>query len=323
MLAWTLAALLSSEVAAAKERLAIVIIARGVPEDPWPAATQATVAELAAGDYQVLVESSWAGSIEGLKRELASWSNESRASGAVALVSSGTMGIAYVWTRSDDEITELRATLTDGTVGEGALALRIAELIRSRDLQMPAIPDEPTAERARSERQKHSGAVLWAGGGPIFTSAGSAPLAALAFGAQVPTLGPLAIDATVSLSFVPLRLEMDPGRVDISSRNFTGHLLFTLPVEAVSLAVGAGGGLAWLEQQSQANAGFEATSDATTVGTISIRARARFESRALSFLMLAEPGLMLPNVSVRSDEREIANVGRPWVFVAFGVGFQP
>lgn len=317
--------------AASDERHVVVLMPRSLPSKPWPEGTQSTIAELAAGDYQVVVESSAAASIDELRAELRARGSEPSAAGALAILRQGRTGFAYVWAQRDAEVIELRANVDEGAVSEGAFALRVTEIIRTRDLPIPlgksspkpAITDESVTP-AEPPVSTRAGPLLWIGGGPIFTSVGESPLLTMSVGVNVPLFSSWRLDGTAGFSLVPLRIETRAGQLDVSARTFTGHLSSEVSsLGSLSFALGAGGGLVWLDERSEPSAGFDGTSDSTAVGVLSLRALAHLQTQSLSFVFTAEPGVLVPPVSIRADEREVARLGRPWVLLGLGLGWSP
>jgi hypothetical protein len=320
--------------AVAEERRVVVLMPRELPAKPWPEGTQSTIAELAAGRYQVLVESSSARTVEELENELRSKGDTPDAAGAIAILRDGAVGIAYVWARRDGSVVELRTDLDEGAVGEGAFALRITEWIRARDLPIPQKPKEPAAAPGSPEPKamltppavSHRGPspLLWLGAGPVFSSAATSPLFALNAGVGIPLYAPLWIDASASVSLTPFELETNAGTVNVNARHVAGHVVVELwNAPSFSFALGSGGGLVWLDQNSEPGPGFEAASDATTVAVLSVRARARLKWRHVSFLLSAEPGLLTPSADIRADGESLLELGRPWVLVSLGIGWSP
>jgi hypothetical protein len=318
--------------AAAEEQRVMVLMSRQLSAQPWPEGTQAVIAELAARNYQVVVVSSDARGLNQLLEELQSAARGPATSAAIALVRDGSLGIAYVWTRRDGNVLQVQAETSEGAVGEGALALRVTELIRARDLALPAPPAETTPapiERPAAKPMVPPAAepstppLLWLGAGPTFVSGTDAPLIAAVLGVRVPIgLRPLALDASAAISITPLKIGTSAGTVEVSARQATLHLLFDpWSASALNLALGAGVGAVWLDETARANAGYVANADDAYVGLLSLRARGSVKSGNLSLVLTLEPGVLLPGASIRASDDELSRIGRPWTTITAGIGW--
>jgi hypothetical protein len=253
---------------------------------------------------------------------------------AVAVVRDGTAGVAYVWTVRDANVVQVTADTGEGAVAEGALALRVTELVRARELppapeptgaKAPAPPASAPAEPAKAPEPtpEKTPVLLWVGGGPTFAAGADGPLVAAALGLRIPLgLPHLGLDAGAAISLTPLRLATSAGSVEIAARQATLHVLFDpWSSSTLNLAIGAGFGAVWLDQSASADPGYEAHSDQTVVGVASIRARGAVQSGNVSFVLALEPGLLLPAASVHADGEELARIGRPWTTITAGFGW--
>jgi hypothetical protein len=325
------AAFTLAEPAYCEEHRVMVLMSRELSAEPWPEGTQAVIAELAARNYQVIVVSSSARDLNALLEELQAAAHEPSTSAAIAVVRDGSAGIAYVWTPRDGNVVQVQAETSEGAVGEGALALRVTELIRARDLALPTPREEPKKAKPEPEAPpqpvvvKESGTppLVWLGAGPTFVSGASAPLVSAVLAARLPIgLRPLAIDASAALSLTPLRVGTDAGTVDVSARQATLHLLYDpWSSAALNLALGAGVGAVWLDENARAKAGYVANADDTYVGLLSLRARGSVQSGNLSFVVTLEPGVLLKGASIRASGEELSRIGRPWTTLTAGFGW--
>ncbi len=322
-----------------EERRVSVLIPRNATIAAWPQGTQAVIAELAASQYQVVVESSDASELGPLLSELRSAANDPNAAGAVAVLRTGPAGIAYVWTRRDANVVQVHSDNTEGAVSEGALALRVLELIRARDLPVleaappppppppprarPS-PPKPTTTTPESARRPKS-AAIWVSGGTVFAGGTSAPLVLLGLGARVPIFAPaLSLDLGLGFSVVPFKLETAAGALDVNARQMAMHLVVEpWLTSALRVGLGAGLGAVWLSETGEPKPGYLANSDNSYVGLASARATGMLASGALRLLVACEPGILLPAASIRASGEEIGHVGRAWVSVTVGVGWSP
>jgi hypothetical protein len=142
-------------------------------------------------------------------------------------------------------------------------------------------------------------------------------------GARLPIgLRPLALDASAAISITPLRIGTAAGTVDVSARQATLHLLYDpWSTSIVNLALGAGLGAIWLDENARAKPGYTANADDAYVGLLSLRARGSVTSGNLSFVVTAEPGVLLQSASIRASGDEVSRIGRPWTTISAGVGW--
>lgn len=311
----------------------MVLMPRELSAKPWPEGTQAVIAELAARNYQVIVVSSDAHDLSALLEELQAAAHAPSTSAAVSVVRDGPLGIAYVWTARDGNVLQVQAETSEGAVGEGALALRVTELIRARDLTLPAPrphekPRKPPAvpeprPPAPLVKESSTPPLLWLGAGPTFVSGADAPLVSAVLAGRLPIgLRPLALDVSAGISITPLRIGTDAGSVDVSARQATLHLLYDpWSASALNLALGAGVGAIWLDETAHARAGYAANADDAYVGLVSLRARGSVRSGSLSFILTLEPGVLLQSASIRASGEELSRIGRPWTSVTAGFGW--
>lgn len=335
LLAWVGVVFMLAHPALADEHRVMVLMSRKLSTLPWPEGTQAVIAELAARNYQVVVVSSEARDLNALLEELQAAARGPATSAAIAVVRDGSLGVAYVWTPRDGNVVQVQAETTEGAVGEGALALRVTELIRARDLAIDA--PRPSETRARTEpaplparpvtsappAAPGTPPLLWLGAGPTFVSGTNAPLVAAVLGARLPIgLRPLALDASAAISITPLRIVTNAGTVDVSARQATLHLLYDpWSAAAVNLALGAGVGAIWLDETARAKPGYDARADDAYVGLLSLRARGSVRSGSLSFVLTLEPGVLLQSANIRASGDEVSRIGRPWTTITAGFGW--
>jgi hypothetical protein len=323
----------------AEPRRVVVLISRDTSTSSWSQGTQAVIAELAARNYQVVVESSAAGSLESLLAALRAALKQPATAAAVTVVRDGNEGIAYVTTLRDAEVIAVRAEQATGAVAEGALALKVTELVRTHTLLTTAESREATpAIRAPSPRDEpiresplpaEAPAVndlppplLWLGAGPTFIAHAEGPLVSAVAGARLPLgLPHLALDASLAVSLAPLRFNTAPGEVEVFARQAALHAMFELsPRAPLGLALGLGAAAAWLHETARSNAGFTANADDTLLGLVSLRARGTLQRGYFSIVLGVEPGFLVPAASIRAGNEEVARLGRFWTNVTGGVG---
>lgn len=328
LLACVVAQLLFAGGAAALDRQVVVLRPRELPGAAWPEGTQAVIAELALGDYELSVQNSAAPDLTTLFRELEHAAAEPGTLGAVAVLREGPLGVAYVSVRDVDGPVRIEYEVRAGAVAEGAIALRVREFLRLGHLQIPR-----GASRERGEHDAGaSGAppasppenpiLVWIGWGAAFSSDVGLLGGVLALGARVPLGSRLALDITAALSPARRSLDTRAGGVKVRSRQGATHLAVVPWFDAQqSVTLGAGAGFLWLSESSTAGAGFAARSDSTVVALISGRASWTGRYRDVGVIVLAETGLAFPAVTVRADDTELARFGRPWTLAVVGFGW--
>lgn len=323
--------------AQADEQRVVVLMPGGLPSAPWPEGTQAVIAELAASHYQVIVESTAASDLGALLEALKTAANEADNAGAVSVVRDRGAGIAYVWTRRDANVVQVQSDSTQGAINEGALALRVLELIRARSLPLPETENpEPQPKRALVARKPAKPAPppakppsphraeLWLAAGPTFAGGAPAPLVDVALGARIALWRPVALDAAASVSVAPIEFDTSAGNVQLSARKLTLHLMAEpWRGSPFRVAFGAGGGAVWMAESARPANGFQGHSDNAYLGLVSLRGAATLQSGNLSFVFALEPGLLLPAASIRSNGSELAHVGSSWTSLTAGIGWSP
>ncbi len=303
-----------------------------VPEPAWPEGVQAVIAELAAGDYQVIVESSSARGRPELLEELARRARGPDATGAVAVLREGALGVAFVSTRSESEVLRVEGDATSGAVGLGALALRVMEFIRARQLAIPesakAPPpaeQQPAKARLESTTPKRDGPSLWLGAGPLVASGSHVAALIGTLGVRIPIASlRLAIEPRLAASLSPLRLRSAAGEIELTARPVDLLVSFDIARdEAIGFGLGAGAGFVWLSQRASPNAGYQARQNQLLVASACLLARGTLRTGPWSFLLTLSPGVVVPAVSLRVDDRELVRFGRYWASLSAGVGFTP
>lgn len=310
----------------------LVVVLRPSPgsAETWPQGTQAVVAELVAGGYELTLRASSARDREGLLRELAVVASEEPVLGAVVVTREGDRGIAYVYTVKSG-IVPAETSVSQGAVGEGAVALRITQVLGPPRLDVPerpaaapppsaAAPPPPPPPTPEEEPSPKSYLVSIAAG-LIFTSDLPEPLPIAGLGVRRRIAGPLSLDAAGAFSLGASRVETSAGSVDISAQELTLHLTFEpFGDRHFAFSLGLGGGVVWTQGSAQANEGFVDSDDTARVALLSARAAATFTHNAWSVLLGVEPGVLLPPVNLGTGDAS-ARLGRPWTTATVGLGW--
>jgi hypothetical protein len=305
-------------------RLVVVLRPNPGSAEPWPEGTQAVVAELVAGGYELMLRASVARDRDGLLAELHAVAAERPVLGAVVVVREGDRGIAYVYTAKSGTVP-VETGVAEGAVGEGALALRITQILGPPRLEVaspakavaPAPPPTPPVVR----ETEHPAFLVAVAGALAFTSDLPEPLPMVGISARRRLVGPLSLEAAGAFTLGASQLETTGGSVEVSAEELTLHVTFDPFREAeVGLSLGLGGGIVWVRGQGDARAGFSAATDATRVALLSAKAAASFTHKDWSLLLGVEPGVMLPAVSIGAG-RDTARLGRPWTTASVGLGW--
>ncbi len=313
---------------ATTRRLVVVLRPHPGSAETWPEGTQAVVAELVAGGYELLLRASVARTRDGLLAELVTAASERPVLGAVVILRDGERGIAYVYTEKSGTIP-VETGVSEGAVGEGAVALRIAQVLGPPDLDVrqdhPATAPAPRPDVAPPpaplEESAHHTLLVAVAAGLVLTSDLPEPLPIGSLGLRQRLLGPLSLDAVVLFALGASRIETAAGSVDLSAQELALHLSFD-PVQDshFGFSLGLGGGMVFTQGDGAANEGFSASSDSTLVALLSARAALTFTHGDWSLLLGFEPGVLLPAVDVSAGS-ETVRLGRPWTTASVGLGW--
>jgi hypothetical protein len=320
-------------VAWADERQVIVLNLRGNPSlQPWPEGTRAIIAELSTSDDQVLVRPSNAATFASLMTELEKAAGEEQTVGAVCIGKSGTAAIAYVWVSGGSSAIRVEDDMREGAVAEGAVALRVTELLHARNLELPTAhrpeerkPDkEPPPPPPPPPPEGPPAFLTWLGIGALATSDTVGPVPVVSAGARVRLAPIIGIEGAATSAFGWLRVRTEPGAADVNMESLTLHAVIDPLAESdASVSLGLGGGLAYAAVVAEPKAGYTSTYDSTMVGLLSARIGTAIRGGNLALVAYAEPGILVPPVTLNADGREIARLGQPWFTAVLGLGFTP
>jgi hypothetical protein len=317
--------------AMAEERQVIVLNLRGNPSlAPWPEGTRAVIAELATSAEQVLVRPSSASTFAALMSELEHAASEEQTVGAVCVGKSGSVGIAYVWVTGASSAIRVEDDLREGVVAEGAVALRVSQILHVTNLELPSArkePPPPAPKPLPPPPPPQSGPpafTTWLGIGGLTSSDASGPVPTVSVGARLP-LGPIVgLEASATGSFGWLKVRTDAGDAEVSMQALTLHAVVDPWAESsASVSFAFGGGAAWAAELGEPRPGYSNLYDSTVVGLLSARIGGMLRNGHLSVVGYLEPGILLPAVTLTADEREVARLGRPWFSGMIGLGFSP
>jgi hypothetical protein len=317
--------------AMADERQVIVLNLRGNPSlSPWPEGTRAVIAELATSAEQVLVRPSSASTFTALMSELERAASEEQTVGAVCVGKSGSVGIAYVWVAGGSSAIRVEDDMREGAVAEGAVALRVTQILHVTNLNLPSARKEPTPPPVPPPPPppKAKGGppafTTWLGIGALSSSDASGPVPSVSIGARLPLGSIFGLEGGATGSLGWLKVRTDAGDAEVSMQALTLHAVLDPWAESSArVAFGLGGGAAWAAELGEPRPGYSNLYDSTTVGLLSARVSGILRSGQLSLVAYVEPGILLPAVTLTADDTEVARLGRPWFSGMIGLGFSP
>lgn len=317
--------------AMADERQVIVLNLRGNPSlAPWPEGTRAVIAELATSAEQVLVRPSSATTFAALMSELEIAAGEDQTVGAVCVGKSGSVGIAYVWVAGGSSAIRVEDDLREGAVAEGAVALRVSQILHVTNLELPSTRKEAPAPPPKPlpptppAKGGPPAFTTWLGIGGLTSSDASGPVPAVSVGARLPLGSIVGLEGAATGSFGWLKVRTDAGDAEVSMQSLTLHAVLDPWAESsASMSFALGGGAAWAAELGEPGPGYSNLYDSTTVALLSARLGGMLRSGHLSLVGYVEPGILLPAVTLTADESEVARLGRPWFSGMIGLGFSP
>ncbi|HEX6766492.1 MAG TPA: hypothetical protein VF103_13460 [Polyangiaceae bacterium] len=314
--------------AVAEERQVIVLNLRGNPSlSPWPEGTRAVIAELAASDDEVLVRPSASTTFAALMRELEAASAEDQTVGVVCVGKSGSVGIAYVWVNGGSSAIRVEDDMRQGVVAEGAVAIRVTEILHVRNLELPSAPKQPAPEQkppAPAQPEGPPAFTTWLGIGALTSSDASGPVPVVSVGARVPFARIFGVEAAATSAFGWLKVHTDVGNAEVSMQALTLHAVVDpWATNSASASFALGGGVAFAAELGDPQPGYANLYDSTTVGILSARLGGMLTNGKLRLVGYLEPGILIPPVTLSADGREVARLGRPWFSALIGLGFSP
>jgi len=336
--AWWVLLMLHGARGYAEERPVIVLIANDLGADEWPEGTRAVIAELSADGFQVVQRLSHAASAGELLAQVAHSASPEAVLGVVAVLREGDTGAAYVWTEHGERVLRDDSSGANGAVAEGAVALRVVELLRTETLKFPmddSAPQRPKAtdvpapqrpkiaEPARTvPASYHPWLNSWLGVSTVIPASATTLPLQMSLGTAMELVSPIALDLGVRVGVLPKRLETSAGNVSLRSVEIGGRVMLASRSDRlVRFAMGLGVSSLWLHETATGDAGYLGKSDNTQVMLITLRARLALHSQRFFGVFVVDPGLTVPPVSVHSNVAEVAHLGRPWVTTELGVGW--
>jgi hypothetical protein len=320
------ALVLAAPGAAAAERV-VVLESKDSSTLAWPSGQRAVVAELMAADVELVLRQSSAETVGALELEVLEAAREPDTAGAVGVGREGSIGFALV-TRGGRGPVRIEDDVRQGPLADGAVALRVSEVLRVRRFDLPPEPPAKaharTPELVREPEPPRSSLWPWLAVAGMATRGSSSVVPAIALGLRVPISGWLSLEPAAAFSLGRLRVSTSAGDVGLSARQATLELVLApTDREGISGGVAAGGGVAWVSGSARANAGYRAADRSTQVSLLALRGFGAWQLQSLRLMAFAEVSALLPAVSVHASEREVARLGQPWVLSGVAVGYAP
>jgi hypothetical protein len=260
-------------------------------------------------------------------RELETAAGEEQTVGAVCVGKSGSVGIAYVWMSGGSSAIRVDDDMREGAVAEGAVALRVTEILHVRNLELPSARKEkpkPPQTPPPAPPKGPPAFTTWLGVGALTSSDASGPVPVVSVGARVPFASIFAVEASATSAFGWLQVHTDAGNAEVSMQSLSLHaVLDPWAARSASLSFGLGGGVVWAAELGEPRPGYANLYDSTTVGLLSARIGAVLGEGKLRLVGYVEPGMLVPAVTLAADGHEVARLGRPWFSAMLGLGFSP
>jgi hypothetical protein len=301
----------------------IVLEVPATSQHAWPSGERAVVAELLASDVELVLRASNAPSLAELEQEVLKAATEPDAAGAVGVGREGFKGFAIVAPHSGRPPVRVQDDLREGAVAEGAVALRVSEVLRARRFDLP--PESPRRTEAAPAKEPPPLPLWpWISVGGVGSRGASSISAVTGVGVRVPLHPWISLEPSGGFTIGGLDVQTAAGDVTLSLRRATLEIVVA-PVthRGISAGVGAGGGVAWLSAVPRANAGYEGTEQSTQVSLLALRGFGAWQTRHLKTLLFLELATMLPAVTVRASGTELASLGQPWLTSGVALGYTP
>jgi hypothetical protein len=297
-----------------------VILLQPTPSnaEDWPAATRAAIAELALAGFEVTVKRTPRRTLDAVLPELAEATRQPQVVAAVFITRSQDRGTGYVWLAGARSPSEVNETTPDAPISQSAFALKLAELLRKRSWQLPAsAPQATPLEKAEAFADfevapYHVGSprlglgLTWAPG------IGTASLASLGAAVTLPAWLSLGLDARFTLS--RLEVKTTAGSSSLGWAGFAAQLVFEpLRNRPWQVAGGVSSGPLWMNSRATANAEHVAYDDSARTLVFAALVRAGYRVERFSLALTLEPGLLLPQIQILSQQSELSSIGSSWL----------
>jgi hypothetical protein len=315
------AALLFAAARAEAAARVVVVETSDASELAWSTGQRAVVAELMAGDVDLVLRPSHARSVDALEREVVDAAREPDTAGAVGVAREGSVGFALVALPTGRSPVRIEDDVGQGAVADGAVALRVSEVLNARRFDLP--PDRaPSKSAPVAESPPPTPVWPWVGVAVVAARGASTAAPTLTAGLRVPMTDWISIEPSGTFMLGALRVDTRAGDVLLSARQAALELVVAPTARrGLSGGVGAGAGVAWLSGVPRASAGYAGTERSTTVSLLALRGFGVWQERRLRLLAFAEISALLPPVTVHATGTEVARVGIPWLTGGLALGY--
>lgn len=318
------AALVLAAPSALAARRVVVLDTSASSDFAWPSGQRAVVAELMANEAELVIRPALAGSKDALEREAFDAAREPDTVGAVGVGREGSVGFALVALHVGRSPVRIEGDIAQGPVADGAVALRVSEVLNVRSFDLP--PDTAPHRAPPSPQETHARLWPWVAFGVAATRGASSAAPALALGLRVPIARWLALEPAGALTLGGLRVDTSAGDVSLAARRATLEFVIApADQEGFSPGVAAGGGIAWVAGQPRAESGYRGTESSTQVAVFGMRAFGAWQRKSLRLLAFVEASLFVPavTVTISGDGSELARLGQPWLMSGVAIGYGP
>jgi hypothetical protein len=297
----------------------------------WPSGQRAVVAELVASGVELVIRPSSAENANALELEVIGAARELGARGAVGVGRLGSLGFAFVVLHDAQGSIRIEDDAKQGPVADGAVALRVSEVLKVRHFNLPPEPPKPEPKapvappRERPPAAEHRPSLWpWLAFAGMASRGASSMAPALALGLRVPFNAWLSLEPSGAFSLGPLRVDTPAGDVDLSVRRALLEVVIApTDHQGLSAGVGAGAGVAWLAGSAVATAGYAAVDRSTQVSVISLRGFGVWQAEQFRLLGFAEISALLPAATVYASGNEVGRLGQPSMMAGVAVGYGP
>jgi hypothetical protein len=289
----------------------------------WVSGARAVVAELMVSDVQLVLRPSQAATIAELSREVLDAAAEPATAGAVGVGREGSLGFALVARHAGRAPVRIEDDIRKGPVADGAVALRVSEVLRVRSFDLPPEPLRPEP-LPRPPEPPLAPAWPWLGVAGVAARGASGVAPVLAFGLRVPLGRWVALEPSGAVTLGTLRVGTVAGDVELATRQALLELVFAPSTDrGLTAGAAAGGGLAWLTAVPRAGAGYIGRERSTQVSALALRGFGAWHAHHLRVMAFLEAGVFFPAATLRAGSMDVARVGQPWVMSGVALGYSP
>ena len=309
-------------------------------KERWLEAEHRVAAELEAAGFRVLRRRIVAEDKQSLMRQLLA---SEPAFASLALEREGQGGAALVWLSGTARIKRFAMNDVTSSRAAGAIALRVSEYLNMQVLtitvpvpsaaspsssserrtapELEGLPPYDRVPHLRSPELRELG-LVWVGPSAFYSSDARSIVPGGSLGVAVSLAGPVSLEMNGDLMPVPFSVDSASGTTKVSGASGRLYGQFAASIaENLRLVLGLGAGVLRVTSSSEAAPGFRAQRADTNASLVAARGRIAWHKNAFNILASFDPAVSIPAISVRSDEREVARLGRPWLNATLAAGW--